>query len=99
MVAGLGSAGMLGGLGGVSATQGLGGSFMPGEWDWMQNPMMMQAMLGAGGMFGDQQQQPMMAPPQLGPMPMGRQTPIQAPQMPQTPFQQRPPWYGGMFSG
>lgn len=90
MFAGLGPSGALAGA----------PSFMPGEWDWMQNPMAMQMLMGAGGMFGQQQQQqPQMPPPQLGPMPMGRQTPIQAPPSPQTPFQQRPPWYGGMFSG
>lgn len=90
MFAGLGPSGALAGA----------QSFMPGEWDWMQSPMFAQALMGAGGMFQQPQQQPMMPPPQLGPMPMGRQTPIQAPPSPKTPFQpQRTPWYGGMFSG
>lgn len=90
MFAGLGPSGALAGA----------QSFMPGEWDWMQSPMFAQALMGAGGMFQQpQQQQPMMPPPQLGPMPMGRTIPIQAPSLPQTPFQMRQPLYGGMFSG
>lgn len=88
---------MLPGGGKTSTFNGVS-PFVQGEWDWMQNPMVLQAMMGAGGMF-QEQQQPMMQAPQLGPMPMGRQTPIQAPPSPQTPFQaQRAPWYG-MFSG
>lgn len=76
---------------------------MPGEWNWMQqSPMMMQALMSAGGMFGQQQQQPqqMFAPPQLPQLGMGRTTPIQAPPMPQTPQPMpRSPWWGqGMFS-
>lgn len=94
----LGPGGMLPGGG---ATSGGGTPFVQGEWDWMQNPMMMSALMGAGGMLGQQQQQPMFQAPQLGPMPMGRTTPVQLPPAPQTPMpQQAPPWYrGGMFSG